>query len=468
MLVRRLAGDFVSPARPQASCQGNRFTVEAHGLGAYMRKLLTDTIARSVAPPETGRVEMNDLRCTGLAFRVTAAGARSWCFRFRDPRSGRSTRSTIGTYPDISLAVARERADELRRSVARGENPVEAKRQERREAANKTFEALANRYLQEHARRFKRSAGEDERNLRLHVLPSWSSRQYDAIARRDVIALVEDLVASGRGPLANKVQALVSSIYSFAVDADLVTTNPCARLRKRGIERKGTRVLSDAEIRLFWPYIILPPVSHRVGLALRFALLTGMRASEVAGLTRSETEHLDDAERAAAIIPADRSKNGCIHYVPLSGMARETLKEILLLIGEDAPNLFPSPVGRGSITGHALAVAMRRMRDKLPGDTEATKTWHEDPPSPHDLRRTVATRLAALGVPHEDVSRVLNHKPQGVTATHYDQYDRAREKRAALNLWAQTLTHILDQSASAAMVPMRHQRNLNAFSGNWA
>jgi integrase len=97
--------------------------------------------------------------------------------------------------------------------------------------------------------------------------------------------------------------------------------------------------------------------------------------------------------------------------------------------------LFPSPmVDDAPIEGHALAVAMRRFTEKL--------KW-ADPPSPHDLRRTFATRLAALGIPQEDRDALMNHTPRGVGKRHYDLYDREREKRQALQTWAAALANIV-------------------------
>ena len=371
-----------------------------------MQQVLTELLLKAVKPPPAGRLELADTRCSGLAYRVTAAGARSWCFRFRDPVTGKTTRATLGQYPALGLADARHAAETMRKSVARGINPVSARRQARAEVDTKTFRALATRYLAEHARRHKRSAGEDERNLRLHVLPAWADRAYEGIGRRDVIALVEALVTAGKPALANKVQALVSSIHSFAIDADLVGANPAARLRKRGVETRKTRVLSDNEIRLFWRCCVLPPVSRPVGLALRLALLSSMRASEVAGLRLAEIECLADIDRAAILIPGTRTKNAREFFIPLSALAVEMLREALTLAADDCYAF--------GVEGHALAVAMRRMADKL-SEEPGADTWRADRPTPHDLRRTCATRLAALGIPAEDVSAVLNHVRADVT-----------------------------------------------------
>ena len=405
-----------------------------------MQKPLTDVLVRGISPPTSGRTELGDTRCKGLELRVTSGGARSWSFRFRDPRSGRVTRATIGSYPEVSLADARERADGLRRSVSAGLNPVEEKRRERESSKTNTFKALSDRYLNEHARRFKRSAPADERNLRLHVLPKWANRRYDEIQRRDVIDLCEGMVAAGTATNANRVQALISSVFSFAVDADMIGVNPCVRLRKRGAENIGRRVLTDEELALFWHRVVSPPVSHRVGLALRIALLTGARVSEIAQAERGEFSHIDDPERAGWVLPTARSKNGCSHFTPLSKLARETVSEAMDLADSSSSFLFPSPSVRSKpITGHSLSVAMRRLGGSVGTASEAARSWASEQPSPHDLRRTVATRLAALGCPAEDVSAVLNHKRRDVTGRHYDLYDRAKEKRRALSLWSDAL-----------------------------
>jgi integrase len=405
--------------------------------------IITDTLLKTLKPPAAGRIEIKDNRCAGLEFRLTRAGAASWSLRFRDPQTGKPSRSTIGRYPDVGIAAARERGNALRKDAAAGVNPVQRKYRDRHDASTKTFQALADRYMAEHARRFKRSADADERNLRLHILPKWAKRRYDQIERADVIELVEGIIGNGAPVQANRVQALVSKIFSFAVDTSLMQFNPCSRLRKRSAETRETRVLTDEEIRQFWRRAVLPPITRRVGLALRLALLTGCRSGEVAEIHRTELSDLDAPGKASWLIPAKRVKNGRAHFVPLSEPARAIVLSALELIAEDEEYLFPSPIeNAGPITSHALTVAMRRLGDKIEGS--AAKTWKDDPPSPHDLRRTVATRLSQSGVATEDVSAVLNHVRSDVTGKHYDQYQRAPEKRAALNAWAAAVTDIVE------------------------
>ena len=338
-----------------------------------------------------------------------------------------------------SFCGTRARADELRREVAAGRNPATHKR----EAPARTFAGLAERYLAEHARRFKRSADQDERNLRLHVLPRWGRRDFTSIGRADVIALAEKLAAAGKPVLANRVQALVSSIFSFAVDADLLQNNPCLRLRKRGQENAKTRTLSDEEIRTLWNHAAAPPVSRPVGLALRLVLLTACRPSEVAGMKVNELEISTAGKVMSWTIPANRTKNGRAHYVPVAPLAGEQITKALSLAdGSDV--VFPSRAG--GIAGHALAVAMDRI-----GKATKAKDW----PTARDMRRTAATRMAAAGVRSEDVSAILNHVRADVTGKHYDLYDRAKEKRAALTRWAQILAAILAPTPADNVIALR-------------
>src|SRR5215831_8222573 len=104
-----------------------------------MQRKLTDAYCRRAKPPASGRLEISDQRCTGLVFRVTERGAKSWAFRFREASSGRSLRATIGPYPVVTLSKARERGEEMRRTVVNGANPIEIKRRERAEAPDRTM-----------------------------------------------------------------------------------------------------------------------------------------------------------------------------------------------------------------------------------------------------------------------------------------------------------------------------------------
>ena len=426
-----------------------------------MQRTLSDAFVRSVKPLAAGRLEISDLRCVGLWLRITPNNIKTWTFRFRDRATGRPGRATIGQYPAIGLTAARSAADTMRQEVAAGGNPARRKRESRAGAGAATFRALADRYLAEHARRHKRSHARDARNLELHVLPRWRDRPFAGIKRADVIELVERLIAAGKPTLANRIQSLVSSIYTFALDADLIDANPCHRLKKRGIENVGKRVLSDGEIRLFWRGIADSlRTTQRIGLGLQMALLTGARVGEIAGMRRNELERLGEPMRAAWIIPADRTKNGREHMIPLVPMARNVVLNLLALIDQDEQYLLPTRSRRrkGPIRPNSLTQAMDNFSRRLAGDTSAVRTWRSEPPTPHDLRRTVGTRLAELRVPKEIRDRVLNHTSGDVGTRHYNRHDFADEKREALTRWSRTLNVIVTGSPGARVVPFTQQR----------
>ena len=421
-----------------------------------MRHILTDALCRT-KPPRNGRLEIADLRQAGLVLRITTNGSRSFAYRFRHPHTRKTLRATIGPYPATTLEAARKRAKEMAAQIADGTNPIEARNTERAAAPTRTFAALADRYLKEHAERHKRprSAEEDRRNLAVHVLPRFAKRDFRTIRRADVIELVESIVSAGKHTAANRVHSLVSKVFSFAIDADLLEANPVARLRKRGVEKVSRRVLDDAEIKTFWRGIVLPPVSRQVGLALRLALLTAARASEIAGARKSEFENLDNPGRAAWLIPSERAKNKTDHLIPLSSLAIETIKGALDLTG-DSDFLFPTRLGHGGpIDRHSLTVAMTRFGASLKGPTG--KTWQAEPPTPHDLRRTINSRFAKMGIPKEIRDRALNHitSLRDPESKHYNLYEFERKKREAFGRWAAEIEKIIQP---AAVVPIRAAR----------
>lgn len=418
-----------------------------------MRQILTDALCRT-KPPRSGRLEIADLRQAGLVLRITSNGARSFAYRFRHPHTRKTLRATIGPYPATPLEAARKRAKKMAVQVADGTNPIEARNAEREAARTRTFQALADRYLKEHAERHKRprSAEEDRRNLAVHVLPKWAKRDFRTIRRADVIEVIESIVSDGKHTAGNRVHSLISKIFSFAIDADLLEANPAARLRKRGVEKVGRRVLDDAEIKTFWRGLVLPPVSRQIGLALRLALLTAARASEIAGARKAEFQDLDKPEQAAWHVPAERTKNRVDHLIPLPPLAVETIKSAIELNG-DSEFLFPTRLGRGGpIDRHTLTVAMVRFAKSLKGP--AAKTWQQEIPTPHDLRRSCNSRLARMGIPKEIRDRTLNHitSLRDPESKHYNLYEFQSEKRQTLSKWANQIAAIIEP---AAIVPIR-------------
>jgi integrase len=198
---------------------------------------------------------------------------------------------------------------------------------------------------------------------------------------------------------------------------------------------------------------VLPPVSRQVGLALRLALATAARASEIAGARKAEFQDLDKPEQATWLVPGERAKNKRDHLIPLAPLALETVKSAIELSG-DSDFLFPTRLGRGGpIDRHTLTVAMARFAKNLKGPT--AKTWQQEIPTPHDLRRTCNSRLARMGIPKEIRDRALNHitSLRDPESKHYNLYEFQAEKRAALGKWADEIASLLKP---ATVVPLRN------------
>ncbi|HEY0554808.1 MAG TPA: Arm DNA-binding domain-containing protein, partial [Thermoanaerobaculia bacterium] len=163
-----------------------------------VHQLLTDRRIRALKT-EGQRVEVMDGAVPGLGIRVSPAGSKSWFLRY-GPQEARR-RIVLGPYPALTLDAARNKARELVAGVKMSDrDPMaerKAERVARRKAGAETFEALASCYLEEHAKRRKRLRGwqEDERKLRIEVLPVWGTRQAAEILRADVRALLERIAA---------------------------------------------------------------------------------------------------------------------------------------------------------------------------------------------------------------------------------------------------------------------------------
>jgi integrase len=191
---------------------------------------------------------------------------------------------------------------------------------------------------------------------------------------------------------------------------------------------------------------------------LRLCLITGQRVGEIAGMTRDE---LDLDERRVWTIPPARSKNKREHVVPLAEMAVHIIREQLAAAdalaerkGRMAANfVFPGPGGRAAVTGASIPKAVKREEVVKRG---VTTIMGIAPWTPHDLRRSAATGMEEIGVSPFIVGHVLNHvsaTKSTITSRVYARYDYAREKREALDLWADRLAGII--SGKGTVVPLR-------------
>src|SRR5436190_14930202 len=210
-------------------------------------RILNARSLRKCVPVAGTQIDYHDDKVAGLALRVSPTGAKSWTVLYR--HRGRSRRLTLGSATVISLATARERAREVLREASHGGDPAAVK-QHGRQAA--TMSDLADLYLEKHAKLKKRSWRADKNLLDNKILPRWRNRAIVDIARNDVLLLVEAVAEAGAPIVANRVAALCSKLFNFALDRDLVTANPAVRIPRPGQERQRDRVLSEDDLRALW------------------------------------------------------------------------------------------------------------------------------------------------------------------------------------------------------------------------
>ena len=274
--------------------------------------------ARGVAGLKaTGRrQEIFDARVPGFYVRVSPIGRKSYGLLYRFRR--RLRRYTIGAVDQWTLADARAKAREAIRLAAEGRD-VATEKQAARQAD--TFADLASAYVERWAKEQKKSWREDERVIKKFLLPVFGKTPVADVRRADIRALLED--NAKKTPIqSNRIRTLVHRIFTWAQSMDLAESNPVSGLPKFGRERARDRVLTDSEIKALWS--ALEASRSPVAPAIKMMLLSGQRRGEIQAMRWAEV----DMDATIWTIPAERSKNGRAHRVPLSPPAVRILERI--------------------------------------------------------------------------------------------------------------------------------------------
>lgn len=220
------------------------------------------------------------------------------------------------------------------------------------------------------------------------------------------------------------------------------------------------RALAPEEIRIMSAALPQAEMREVTRNVLRFCLITAQRVGEVAGIVARDELDLD---ARIWTIPAGRTKNGIEHKVPLSDLALVIIHEQIAASAalaarkrrKPSPYLFPAPGGRAPIDGASIAKAVKR--EEKPAGKSTALTMGVKPWTPHDLRRTAATRMEELGVSPIVIGHVLNHesvKKATITSKVYARYTYDREKREALERWGSHLAGILAGDQVDNVVPL--------------
>ena len=289
-----------------------------------MRVQMTDRFV-ATAKTDSAQSEFFDTKVKGLSLRVSRAGARRWHFHFTDA-DGKRARTSLGTYPATPLGAARAAAIEARSALESGSDPRSGK------STASTVATLADSYLAKRVMPNLRGSDGVKGRLYGNVVPIIGDVRLGDLHRRDINKVIDALVARNVPAQANRTFTDLRAMVRWAVKRGDLDRDPTAGMSMPSKPRFRDRVLSDDEIRHMWHAEFLSTDTLRV---LRLALLTAQRIGEVTGITRAE---LDIPAREWRL-PGARTKNGRPHTVPLSGMAVEVITDVMAAIG-DKPNLF--------------------------------------------------------------------------------------------------------------------------------
>lgn len=400
------------------------------------------------AAPKGIRYEIADSLQPGLRLVVQPSGAKSWAYRYeREDRKG--VKVTLGRAAGpgaLTLQQARDAANDARRLRSTGGDPADQRRAERqaeaarieaeeREARRRddTVENVLGRYFVDHADHLK--SGSEIRRVLTRELKGWARRRIDDVGRGDAIRLLDAVKA--RAPVQSKrLRAYGRHFFGWCMRRELCALNPFEATeaikevpRDRILDDDELRLLSMAVTRLDWPW--------RQFFTL--ALMTGQRREECAGMRWSEINLQID--NPVWVLPPSRTKNSREHTVPLSSQVVGMINGVERIT--DSPFVFTT-TGRTSISGFsdgkerldavileiARAEAVERGNDP---DAVTIAPWRI-----HDLRRTVASGMARLGIGVAVAEKVMNHVSgtfAGIVGV-YQRHDFLAEKRHALNLWA--------------------------------
>jgi integrase len=379
---------------------------------------LTDTAVATLTVPD-GKAEIIvfDDSLPGFGVRVRRGGSKRFIYQYK--LSGTNRRVT---FKEANVKRARAAAQILAAKVTLGTDPA-LEKEAAHDAAGDTVGKCLIRYL---ARPPGKRRPSTLREIRRHLEQNLQPLHKLHIKRLDRRRVADELarLTTEVGPVqSNRTRASLSRFFNWCIGEGYADVNVALQTNKNE-EIARDRVLSERELKTLWN--CLSKTGDDYADIVRLLILTACRLREISELCWSEI----DFDKATITLPPSRTKNHRLHVVPLSAPALEILKGR----ARDERELV---FGRGTkgFGGWTKSKARLDERAKL------SQPWIH-----HDIRRSTATHLAALGVLPHAVEAVLGHVSgfrAGVAST-YNKYAYESEKRQALNLWGQHVTALMD------------------------
>ena len=375
---------------------------------------------------------------------------KAWIYRFT--QNGKTQKMQIGTYPHVGLAEARALARELDKEHKSGLNPITERNRRKEEAQQKALEAASKKTVQELFNLWAKidiSTHKDGgvsvyRIFKKDVLPAIGCLRVEDVTKGHVIAVVDAVLARGARRMAKVVFSLTRQMFRFAVDRDILTVDPTQSLRKAKIGGKDTerdRVLSDAEIQHLAYALPTSSLRESYQLALWIMLSTLCRIGELTRARWSDVEITKGSWR----IPKENSKNGKPHVIRLSPFARDLFCRLKLLQAEsqsfqtnEREWIYPARNGTKPIHSQVITKQISdrqrptsRLAKRAAGATAESLALPDGKWGPHDLRRSGATLMVALGVLPAVVERCLNHTEERRLIRIYQRHTYQNEMQSA-------------------------------------
>ena len=388
-----------------------------------MAKLDRNSVARLLGPPASkfDIVHWDD-ELPGLGLRILKSGTRSWVVRYRVARRQRVV--TLGKVAMLSPGQARTKAGEILAQAKLGKDFQAEKQSAKSKAGRLTFGKLLDQFLSRYADVAQRQKTRSETR---RLLAKW--HYLDLVPVDDI---TRSTIAEGLGRVEqesgfvtrNRTRSALSRLFSWALEEGLVDNNPVVGTARRP-ERPRERVLTHDELVAIWEATAGPGDHNAI---VRLLMLTGQRRQEVAATRWAEI----DTKNGLWSIPGNRTKNKRAHDVPISEQAQAVLDGI------------DKREGRELIFGEAEGPFSGWSKSKERLDQRCNVSpWRL-----HDLRRTVVTGMAELGIQPHITEAVVNHlsgHKSGVAGV-YNRATYANEKRAALQKWGNHVAKLVAAS----------------------
>ena len=395
---------------------------------------LTDTKLRNLKASERPqRVFDGD----GLYIEVRPNGGKWWRFKYRF--EGKEKLLSLGTYPEVPLALARARRLEARTLVAAGTDPSAVRKQAkqaRQRAAVSTLEAVSRAWLNRRSAAWTPGTLEAiSASLENHVFPALGARPISEIPARDIRAVVQAIDDQGAGETAGRVFQRLRAIYRYALSEELVESDPTYALKPSEIFRPRAvshrLALSAADMPAFFRKLASYEGDSSTKAALELLILTAVRPGELRGARWDEIDEAHSVWR----IPATRMKMGAEHLVPLSTHALALLEGMKPRTGHQEL-VFPSPFYPGRpLSDGTLNSALSRLGYK--GIATA-----------HGFRTLFSTCANEAGWPSDVIEKQLSHEERDDVRGAYNRAQWLPQRIKLMQWWAD---HV--QSLGAASIP---------------